>query len=102
MILEAAGHPRLEAVFPHDPRHPVFATDDVPGLQGRMHSGRAVGLAAGFEDIENFIKQFPILHAPLTVLPIPPGIVATAGDPELPAQGRHRTPVLVLGYEPER
>ena len=100
--LEAPGHACFKAVFPHDPSHPVFAADDVPGLQGRMHSGIAVDLAAGFEDIEYLIQQLPVLHAPLAVLPIPPGIVATAGDPQLPAQSSHRTAVLVLGYEPER
>src|SRR3989344_2326710 len=102
VVFEAPGHARFEAIFPHDPRHPVFAADDVPGLQGRMDSGIAVGLAAGFEYLKNLLKQLPIIHAPLAVLPVPPGIVAAAGDPELPAQGRHRTPVLVFGYEPER
>jgi len=67
-----------------------------------MDSGVAVGLAAGFVYLKNLRKQLSVLQAPLTVLPLPPGIIATTGDAQLPAQSRHRTPVLVLGYEPER
>jgi hypothetical protein len=100
--LEAPGHARFQAVFPHDPRHPVFSTNDIPGLQGRMDSWVAVGLAAGFVYLKNLCKQLSVLQAPLTVLPLPPDIIATTRDAQLPAQSRHRTPVLVLGYEPER
>lgn len=60
MELEAPRHARLNAVFPHDSRHPMFSTNDIPDLQGRMDSWVAVGLAAGFVYLKNLRKQLQV------------------------------------------